>query len=690
MRIGGLATGMDIDSIVRDLMKVERMPLDKLTQKKQILEWQQNDYRDMNALLLSLREEAFTMRLSTSYRTKSVTTSDESKVIASATPSASNTSFSFSKVERLATSATKVNAGKISKDPANQINPDKSLWEIRNSFRSSDGINNGDFDWQQGAIIQETITVSEAKATFNLKETNLKTGSASDMVIKVDGENYEIVTTGTQADLSANQVLVDLANGTLTFKDNLSINSSISTTYYKDNQNDSIEILEDGNVFHLSKGSVNKDSLSVTVDGTTYDVVTNVNQSTLSDTQVLLDEKTGKLTFKNDLTKDSVIEATYNQNYFTFDMTTYDTDGNKVNEKFVIEGANSLNQVIGTINESNVGVSAFYDEATDQISLTREETGNFTSDFDEIQTSGNFLNVVLRFQDDLGNDVSESGGEDALFTLNGLTTTRHSNSFSINGVNFTLKDTFDDSVTGQSSVKINVATDTDKVYENIKKFIDKYNEVIGKINAKTEEKRYRDYKPLSDAEKEDMEEKQIELWEEKAKSGLLRSDSILTGVLSNMRLDFYQKVDNPDILPDYNQLAEIGITTTPNYLEGGKLIINESKLKKALEDSSGSVENLFTSTGNTESQKGIIHRLYKTIDDTIDRINEKAGKASWTREQYTMGESLDRLDYDIERYEDRLVQIEDRYWSQFTEMEKAIQKFNSQSMYLMQQFGSGA
>ena len=50
-RIGGLASGMDIDTLVSDLMKAERLPLDKLTQKKQILEWQRDDYRSMNTLL---------------------------------------------------------------------------------------------------------------------------------------------------------------------------------------------------------------------------------------------------------------------------------------------------------------------------------------------------------------------------------------------------------------------------------------------------------------------------------------------------------------------------------------------------------------------------------------------------------------------------------------------------------------
>src|SRR3954447_16949119 len=114
MRISGLASGMDIDSIVSDMMKIKKMPLDKLKQEKQIKEWQRDDYRSMNTLLLNFRSELTQMKLSTKYRTRTTTTTDESKVIATASSAASLASFSISKVEQLATAATKVNAGKIS------------------------------------------------------------------------------------------------------------------------------------------------------------------------------------------------------------------------------------------------------------------------------------------------------------------------------------------------------------------------------------------------------------------------------------------------------------------------------------------------------------------------------------------------------------------------------------------------
>ncbi|MDC7286087.1 flagellar filament capping protein FliD, partial [Bifidobacterium thermophilum] len=80
-----------------------------------------------------------------------------------------------------------------------------------------------------------------------------------------------------------------------------------------------------------------------------------------------------------------------------------------------------------------------------------------------------------------------------------------------------------------------------------------------------------------------------------AKSGLLRSDQQLNGLLSKMRMDFYTPLSTSS--SEYNQLAAIGITTTKNYLEGGKLEINEDKLKEALEKDPEGVFNLFAADG---------------------------------------------------------------------------------------------
>jgi flagellar hook-associated protein 2 len=95
---------------------------------------------------------------------------------------------------------------------------------------------------------------------------------------------------------------------------------------------------------------------------------------------------------------------------------------------------------------------------------------------------------------------------------------------------------------------------------------------------------------------------------------------------------------------------------------------------------------LFNNDNKNYSEKGIARRLRDTIKETIGKIEQKAGKTLWTNQQFAIGRSLIQLDSQIDRFEDRLKQIEDRYWRQFTAMEKAIQRSNEQSMYLMNAF----
>jgi flagellar hook-associated protein 2 len=690
MRISGLASGMDIDQIVKDLMKAERMPLDKLKQKKQILEWQRDDYREMNSLLFALRNEVFNMKLSSKYRVRTATSSNEAKVTATATSSASTASYTITEVKQLASAATKVSTDTtdpkkgISKDPTKKIDVTKGLHSIT-----------GDFDktltWKAGSVKSETIAVTADSKTFTL--SNIKTADGQsvllddadndkildDIVVKVDGKAYKVVN---RAPAAAGEVQID-SNGKLTFFDTIKKDSTIKVDYYTNKEIEEKTLSEATKEIQLAKGSiVGNASFKIEYSGNTYTCDASGKIKDGNGNQVgTIDLESGKITMDTEIAKDTVVKITYQQNYFTFGITTYDASGQAVTEKFGVQGNESLNTVINRVNSSGVGVTMFYDSFSDKVTLTRKETGDFNKSGDEIITSGEFLNTVLKF----GSAV-EQGGQNAKFTINGLETERTSNTFEMSGVTFTLKDTFS---TSDPSVSISISNNTEAVFENIKNFIDKYNETIEKIQNKISEERYRDYPPLTDEQKEAMSEKQIELWEEKAKSGLLRRDPILSSGLSQMRFNFYEPVSNETINPKYKQLASIGITTSPNYLDGGKLIIDEAKLKAAIEEDPESIEKLFISSGTTDSEKGIMTRLYDTIDNIMEKINERAGKSTWANNQFTIGKNLLDLDRRIDAFEDRLKQIEDRYWRQFTAMEEAIQRANQQSMYLMNAFGGG-
>ncbi|MGP3561685.1 flagellar hook-associated protein 2 [Geobacillus sp. BK01] len=494
MRIGGLASGMDIDQIVSDLMKAERMPLDKLKQKKQLLEWQRDDYRAMNTLLQGLDDYLFSnITLQSSMLKKTVSSSNESVVTATAGSSAANVATTI-QVDQVATSA---------------------VW-------------------------------------------------LSDATTRVDKSSFSV-----DADVT---LTINVTNG----------------------------------------------------DGTT---------------------KQASITVKQGTTLDGLIAQ---------------LNGN-----------------------ADLGVSAFYDEQTGRISIMKKETGAQASLVLADQATADFFAQKLGFTGAVsgGELTGKTAGKDAVVTINGLATTRSSNTFTINGVTYT--------VNGQGTATVSVATDTDAMFNAIKGFVDKYNDTIAKINAELKEERYRDYPPLTDEQKEAMTEKQIELWEEKARSGMLRGDSMLSSALSQMRMNLYTKVEGANVASGFSQLAQIGITTSSNYLDGGKLIIDETKLREKIQENPDAIYQLFNQDGTTDAEKGIARRLRDTIKATIGKIEQKAGKTIWTNQQFAIGRDLSDIDEQIDRFEDRLKQIEDRYWRQFTAMEEAIQRANQQSMYLMNAFFGG-
>ncbi|OLN24236.1 hypothetical protein BTO30_00955 [Domibacillus antri] len=594
-RIGGLASGMDIDSIVKDLMRAERMPLDKLKQKKQVLEWQRDDYRAMNTRLLDFRTELTQMKLTTKYRVRSVTSSDEAKVTATASTSASLASYSISKVDKLAEAENWV-TNKIGIDAAK-------------SLESQFGATPADFTWSTGTV-RNTSLAGEGDTTLSLgvKAGTVKEADAAKMTVKVNGVSYGVIksTDDWDTDPDTKQVKID-ADGNLTFQENVASGATVQVDY--------------------------------------------------------------------------ILDST--DKYADFSFTTHTSKGT-VTEKFLVQSTETLNQLVSKVNNSNAGLSMFYDEVEQKMSLTQKETGDHnTGTGGNISVSGGLASKGLKLD---ASTATITNGSDASFIINGLATTRKTNIFDMNGVSITLKQAF----TTGAAVNLSINNDSNAVFDNIKSFIEKYNTLIDKISSKMSEEKYRSYTPLTDEQREQLSDKQQEQWEEKAKSGLLRRDSILTGVLSSMRSNFSQPVSNSETNALYNQLAAIGITTTSNYMEGGKLEINEVKLKAAINNNPEAVEALFRggSDDSPISAQGIARRLYDSINTTMDKLNERGGNSFSTNQQFFLGRQLTNIDSSINRFEDRLIQVEDRYWKQFTAMEKAIQNANSQSMYLSQQFSN--
>ncbi|WMM89599.1 flagellar filament capping protein FliD [Heyndrickxia coagulans] len=687
-RITGLASGMDIDSIVEKMMTVAKQPLVKLQQQKQILEWQEEDYRTLNQKYFDFRSTLSNMKLTSKYRARTTTSSNESYVTATAANNASLGSTTIQSVTQLATAATRVAEAPISTDSSNKVDLNQSLWKQSGNFSRS-------IEWSQGGVISDTITAKgdstdPTSVTFDLKGT---LNSNMPMNVKMNGKTYEVVT-DPSVTLSDNQVLLTTAGGqaTLKFNSNISAGTSISVEYVVDKATKSATVSSDTKSIQLDFGDIITDSFTMTVGNNNVSLSqgTDGNMNLfIGSTQIgTLNPETGKIDFNSDfgsIYSGSAIQISYQQNYTSFNLKTYTSSG-LVNGNFYIGADKTLNDVISKVNNSNLGLTMYYDEYKDMFTLTRKETGNFNSsssvDGKEIIISSDtdtydFLRDTLKFS-----GSTEHGGTNAVFNINGLDTERTSNTFTISGVTYTLKSEFD------SPVTISVSNDVDTIYNNIKNFVDQYNSLIDAVQSKLNEDRYPDYAPLTDDQRKELTDTQQDQWDKKARSGLLRNDMTLKSSLSNMRSLIYSKVNNANISSEYNQLSSIGITTTSDWLEGGKLEINEDKLKAAIQNDPDSVELLFRATGSTTSEKGIVQRLYDSVNNTYNTIVDKAGKSTYVNTQFTIGKNINDLTDKIRDMNDKLGKLEDRYYAQFTAMEQAIQKYNSQYTYLSSFFSN--
>lgn len=699
LRVTGLASGMNIDDIVENMMKAESIPLNKMKQEKTSLEWKRDSYREVNTLLLDFRTQLTNMKLSSFYRTRSVTSTNEDMISATASSGAAKGTYTISSVSKLATAASKVNAGAISAE--GKVDLTKSLYS--QTVGDNATLTKDNSLWKVGTVKTDTITVkdsNEIKLT-NLNGASVQKDAFSSFTVEVDGKRYNVISpTDDLTNANVNDVQI-LEDGTLKFKETPKANSTIKVSYVADKNTMTSTVSENTTEISLGEGIYNNPTdkpIEVQFNNQTF-VQGSDNQLYLKNSDGSLDESQsiGTIDFTSnkiildkdyqsnftEATKDSTAEnktatmtISYQQYYTDFSVTTYGEDGKAKDEKFLAQASDSLNTVINKVNASKAGVTMFYDSHTDQLTMTRNETGNFNKNGNgnEINTNGTLLNTVLKFE-----GATETGGKNAVFTINGLPTERTSNTFSMNGVSITLKNTTSTPVT------INVNNDNNKLFDNIKSFVDKYNELVGKIESKLNEPKYKSYKPLTDDERDSLSDKQQEKWEEMAKSGLLKGDSILSGLVTQMRSSIYSTVDQSNIDSTMKSLSAIGISTTGDYTTA-KLEINESKLKAAIEKDPASIELLFNGSGTTEGQKGVIQRLYDKVNASMDQLKNRAGNSFSVNNQFTIGRQLNDLDDKIDRFEDRLADLETRYYNQFAAMEKAIQKANSQSSYLMSYF----
>ncbi|ADL08321.1 flagellar filament capping protein FliD [Thermosediminibacter oceani] len=628
LRIGGLASGIDIDQIISDLMKVERMRVDKLYQQRQILEWQRQDYRDINLKLKALYDNVFNMKLQGTYlkykATGTLSSGASSDVYFTAVAGSTAMAGEYTvKVVGLADYAKIESGAPITKE----LQGSGIVSNLTDTINISPS--NNKFKISVDGIIQE-ITLGSGSYTINTLVDHIQSKlDASDSLIK-------------------NKVKVGY------FYDSVAGNYRL-TFAPADNYNHNIKIVLNADPSVDALGTLGFS------DGATY--------TEIDPAKSIKDQR---LIFKND-------PFGGNENLTEFKFTIYNGDKS---ETFTFNVTDSINYILSKISSSeNIKVTAYYDPLTDKVVFKSKDTGANTSIkivnetghlFGDGSTPGAF-NIA---------SGEAAWGTNSTVVINGVTMENPTNSFTLNGIQFTLKQAMPDTETAT----LRIESDIDGVVESIKNFINLYNDTIDAINKKLSEERYRDYPPLTDAQKKEMTEDEIKLWEEKAKSGLLRSDPLLSGIVSKMREAIYTPISG---LPaEFDSLYDIGITTG-SYIEKGKLYLDENKLRQALSKDLNAVMRLFTNTNETDSaQNGIAVKLYDILKSGMKSITDKAGGGDFEIfDNSLLAKKIRDINERIDSMEEQLKEIEDRYWRQFTEMEKAISAMNQQSLWLASQMG---
>ena len=384
--------------------------------------------------------------------------------------------------------------------------------------------------------------------------------------------------------------------------------------------------------------------------------------------------------------------------------TLADAFGVSGNQEFTINGkafsfaeTTTIKDMMAEINaDTTAKVTMSYNSLTDAFKIESNIEGA-ANNISISETTGTLLTSSMKLADD-----TSKQGLDAKFTIDGVTTSRSSNTFTVDGVKITLNDTLS---VADGPIDINITSDATGAVDAIKGFVEKYNETIEFINRLTSQKRNFSFKPLTDDQRQAMNEDDIERWEEQAKSGLLRSDSILQGITSKMRVALYENIDGVNI-----SLKDIGITSSEEHTDNGKLLLDETKLKEALETRSDEVMELFTKESSTKyedvsnrstryTENGLANRINDILNDNVRLRRDEDGNKGFLIEKAGFVGDTTEFDNDIKTsidgYEDRINDLLDalasqeaRYYNMFSKLEVSMSRLNNQSGWLQSQLGS--
>lgn len=745
-RITGLSgSGIDTDAMIEKMMHAESAKLYRYQRNVSWKTWQQDAYRnvikkfqDFQNKWLSSVGTSTSLKYSTAFASfKNSVKSSKGGDSDAITINKSTSSQKYEiEISQLAQSDTYVSAGTTGKVIKSDANID--LGALANKL-TGDGMS-------------FSVTLDGKEKTINLEASdfagvNLSSMSAADQATAIQDKINEKLKDAFGTESKGQKVSVSLdANGRFSVNENLGHEISIGGAGTSKESYATFSTSASSQAVKESYGNFN-----VTVNGKTYTVTVDKDDTSSIDAKInsaltKAVDSTGKQVdisgylaarIDTDGGKDELIlaagssdvtisnvdstlsgavsDATLKssndlQNYFNidyattkttntttlediFDSSLWDADGKAsltINgEKIEFSKDDNLATFLENINSSDAEVKVSYNATNRKFTFESAESGAVN----EIKFGGDLsTNRVL---ESMGFDTSNmaaqrtKAAQDAVVKIDGVETSRTSNNIELDGMEITLNKVTE----AGETITIGNETDVDGIYDTIKTFVDEYNTLIEDLNKQVKERRaksddYTYYEPLTDQEKKEMDEDEIKLWEEKAKTGLLYRDSTISTILSKMRSAIYTPVTKSD--GTKTALYDLGITTSSEYADSGKLVIDETKLKDAIKNNIDDIQAIFTGKGTT-SGKGLAENLEGIIESAVGRkgaLREKAGIAGTSSvNENTLSKQIKDLNEKISREKEKLIRKEQRYYSMFSMMESSIMNSNNQINALFSMMG---
>lgn len=701
IRMTGLTSGLDTESIVAALMEAQKSKKTKVENKKTKLEWTQTIWSGLNKKLYSFYTDyAGKMRFQSSYLTKKAASSDSSVLTATAKSTAANGSYSI-KVSQLAAAqyvtSAKLGTYKTKDEDGNDVDTavtsKTKLADLGFDTSGSSAIEIKSGDKKVNLYVDQDTTVADF--VQKLKDAGLNASfdeKQSRFFISAKDSGADSKFTITNTALSADQTAAK--DALLQAMDYSNLSSS--------NQSTVKQVLSDlQNAQTTEAKTAAYKSLQDIADATAKTKVTDYYTKQLTDQ--------------------------YTSEYITTE-TTMDDDGNEVTvEKLTEAGLQALKDAgmdddtfvesdrVAVVKNKLIAQNVKKDLATDGYKKSIEDAVTYgsvdagvedkaTRDADIIVAVDNYADQIssgtsVAASSDLtklgldnidgsavAEDASGSGmaviaAADSIVQVNGATLTSSNTTLDVNGLTLDLVSASD------KEVKITVSNDNSAVYDSIKDFVEQYNSILAEMNKYYYASSAKGYDPLTDDQKKEMSDDEVEKWETKIKDSLLRRDSTLGGILETMRSTMTSTTVKASNGKTYS-LANLGITTGKDYKKYGLLHIKGDEDDEDYADSTNTLENLINEDPQIvqEVMSGIVTNLYNDLNKKMSATTMSSALTFYNDKE--MAKQVTQYEKDIKEWETKLADMEDRYYKQFTAMEKALASLQSQQSSLASYLGS--